>query len=236
MRRTPWVLVVLAGLLTLAAAASAAVFAFGAGGLSAYNAGNFTKTESRFAAADAVAPFEDFKGPFARGTARLARQDYEGAREMLEKALKDTPEEHQCTVRGNLSLAIERQGDQRYLAADGSGAVALYEEARKVLVDGDCPVPEDIERIEIKIEMAQEPDPSPSPSPSPDPSPSPSPSDNPSPSPSPTQDPSPSPSPSIDPEVQRALEELGERNRQTTKDHFGREGDWGLNAYGGKIW
>ncbi|MGH3349090.1 MAG: hypothetical protein ACRDPS_00380 [Nocardioides sp.] len=55
------------------------------------------------------------------------------------EALERVPQEHECTVRINMSLTQEAIGDRARDAGDQAGAKAAYEEALATLKDGDCP-------------------------------------------------------------------------------------------------
>ena len=55
------------------------------------------------------------------------------------EALERVPEDHECTVRINMSLTQEAIGDRARDAGDQQGAKAAYEEALATLEEGDCP-------------------------------------------------------------------------------------------------
>lgn len=55
------------------------------------------------------------------------------------EALERVPEDHECTVRINMSLTQEAIGDRARDAGDQAGAKAAYEDALATLKEGDCP-------------------------------------------------------------------------------------------------
>lgn len=55
------------------------------------------------------------------------------------EALERVPEDHECTVRINMSLTQEAIGDRARDAGNQAGAKVAYEEALATLKEGDCP-------------------------------------------------------------------------------------------------
>lgn len=77
---------------------------------------------------------EPHKAPFAAGDARVLAGDFAGARHLFEDALRSVPRgsADECAVRANLTLSIERTGDDKLRKEDPSSAAALFAEALAV--------------------------------------------------------------------------------------------------------
>lgn len=131
---------------------------------------------------------EPHKAPFAAGDAAVVRGDFGAARTEFETALRTVPggSGDECMIRVNLTLVIERLGDQRLQAGDPASAAVLYQDALAAArqAPGGCLAPdvaagagsrltEAAERLEGKLNSAgQVPGATPAPSkePAPDPS------------------------------------------------------------------
>ncbi|UUL75165.1 hypothetical protein NG819_12470 [Pseudarthrobacter sp. Fe7] len=77
---------------------------------------------------------EPHKAPFAAGDAAALAGDYGTARTLFEQSLTMVPggSGDECLVRVNLTLVIERLGDQRLQARDPASAASLFKEALTV--------------------------------------------------------------------------------------------------------
>lgn len=119
-------LCVAAKLLSLGVLGEQAAGAFGAGDAAAVQ-----KAADGLNLANVV---EQHKAPFAAGDARALAGDYAAARHLFQEALAAVPEgsADECSVRINLSLAIERMGDEKVKAEDPASAAALFAEALDV--------------------------------------------------------------------------------------------------------
>lgn len=79
--------------------------------------------------------FEQFKAPYALGTAMAGGEKLKEARTELERALPLARELEVCYVRINLSLVMEYQGDKAQADGDGAKAAAFYGEALQMTVE-----------------------------------------------------------------------------------------------------
>lgn len=230
-RRRFWVRLIGGIMLFALGLFSVVIWGFGLAGERRYEAGEYQEAVGPYASAAGIMPFERWKAQFGQGTALLAGGDPAEAEVALAEALETVPEKHECSVRINLSLAQEIQGDDAVAAGNPETAATFYEQALATLRDGGCPSTDEVaseaeERLLDKLVQASEgtsgedgdqdedqesPSPTPTASPS-EPSPGSSPSGTPSenggsPSPSPSESgggsgsPSPSASPSEGPSV-----------------------------------
>ncbi|WP_030148338.1 hypothetical protein [Mycetocola saprophilus] len=99
------------------------------------------------AAARGLAPvniFEPFKAPFDLSVGLAEDGLLKESREQLEAALPRTPGLAICTVRINLAMVIERQGDRATQDKDVAGGQKFYQEALKTIVETspNCRTPE----------------------------------------------------------------------------------------------
>ncbi|MDR0595073.1 MAG: hypothetical protein LBG60_17850 [Bifidobacteriaceae bacterium] len=123
----------------------------------AYRATDYTLSEDRYSLAAAFMVAERWKAHFGAGTAVLESGNPARAEDLLRQALAEVPDERQCVVRVNLSLAQERQGDAAQLVGDRPLAVDFYEAALQTLRDGRCPALDDTaaeseERLTLKLQ------------------------------------------------------------------------------------
>jgi tetratricopeptide (TPR) repeat protein len=166
MRTVRFIRILLASTLVLVALWLTLVWWWGQSAAKAYRDEDYDKAAERYSLALSFMPFERWKGLFGQGTAVLANDQAPRAQELLTKALEVTPPDYQCPVRINLSLAMERQGDDAVGAA--GTARAFYEDALATLEDAGCPdkdekAAESAERLRQKLEEPEDEPPPPDP-------------------------------------------------------------------------
>ncbi|MDR1392467.1 MAG: hypothetical protein LBJ62_00630 [Bifidobacteriaceae bacterium] len=154
---------VAAGLVVgLVAAYCLVVAGLGAAAERAYQAGDWVSAEARYRLAARLMPFERWKPLFGMGTTVLAGGEAERAETVLTGTLEVTPATWQCTVRANLSLAQETQGDTAAVAGLVADAAEFYQEASETLRQGGCvdqleAASQAIERLDGKTAALDEP-------------------------------------------------------------------------------
>jgi tetratricopeptide (TPR) repeat protein len=102
---------------------------------------------------------EPHKAHFGLGTAYLGSELFQEARDELEIALETAPLPDSCSVRMNLSYAIEGLGDAANSAGNFQDAADLYQQAITVLVEADESCPPSDERqqaLQDKLDQAQQ--------------------------------------------------------------------------------
>lgn len=80
--------------------------------------------------------FESYKAPFNHGNILFKKGDFHEAEEMYRKALETVPTEHECSVRINLALTLERLGDAAVQEKKLDDAILHYDQVKAVLRDG----------------------------------------------------------------------------------------------------
>jgi tetratricopeptide (TPR) repeat protein len=141
--RAWWTAAPVCAVLLVAAGLCATVPVLGAVGVSRYEADMPDAAASSFGAARRLAWMERYKAPFGQGTAWLVAGRLAEAEDALRAATRLAPDDQQCTVRVNLSLVIELQGDSHREAGRYDEALAAYASARSILAEANCPLPED---------------------------------------------------------------------------------------------
>jgi tetratricopeptide (TPR) repeat protein len=127
--------------------------------LAAYDDGDFERSAeySRWnLTANLVEPH---KAHFGLGTAYLGSELFQEARDELEIALETAPLPDSCSVRMNLSYAIEGLGDAASTAGDFQEAADLYQQAITVLAESDESCPDSTDRqeeLQEKMQQAQQ--------------------------------------------------------------------------------
>lgn len=105
------------------------MYAFAHQSISAYVADDYAGSESSARGQEFLNWFEPYKAPFNVGTALAGAEKLPEARAKLEESLDLAHGLEVCTVRINLALVIERQGDAARADGDGAGAAEFYGEA-----------------------------------------------------------------------------------------------------------
>jgi hypothetical protein len=190
-------------------------------GSNAYGVDQFDKSAKHYHLGSSSMVFERWKALFGEGTAILADGQAARAETVLVEVLEMAPAAKQCTVRDNLSLAQELQGDAAAESDNATTAAAFWEAALVSLRDGSCPETDEIaaeaeQRLEDKLDRVRD-----KPQPSPTPSPTPNPTESPQPSPPPTDSP-----------VDERIDELRQRNRIKQNEYR----DSNRTAGGSEIW
>ncbi|MDO4780773.1 MAG: tetratricopeptide repeat protein [Candidatus Saccharibacteria bacterium] len=80
--------------------------------------------------------FEPYKAPFNQGNALFKKGDVADAATMYRKALEVVPTQHECDVRINLALSLERLGDIAVSEKKMDEAILHYDQVKAVLRDG----------------------------------------------------------------------------------------------------
>lgn len=111
------------------------MYAFAHQSISAYVVDDYAGSESSARGQEFLNWFEPFKAPFNVGTALAGAEKLPEARAKLEESLALASGLEQCTVRINLALVIERQGDAARADGDGAAAAEFYGEALQVTAD-----------------------------------------------------------------------------------------------------
>ncbi|MDO4773774.1 MAG: hypothetical protein Q4A37_01460 [Candidatus Saccharibacteria bacterium] len=96
--------------------------------------------------------FEPYKAPFNHGNALFKKSDFHGAEAMYRKALETVPAKHECNVRINLALSLERLGDQAVQDKQLDKAILHYDQVKAVIRDG-----QDSCGIDIKADQPTNP-------------------------------------------------------------------------------
>jgi hypothetical protein len=102
---------------------------------SAFETGNSAAVEAAAHALGLANVVELHKAPFAAGDGRALAGDYAAATLLFEDALAAVPRNSadECYIRVNLSLAIEKTGDEKLRTGDPALAASLYVEALGVV-------------------------------------------------------------------------------------------------------
>lgn len=106
------------------------------GGIDDYEASEFEQAASGFDRLGFWNAFESWIVYFDRGTTYAAGGAYGEATDDLSLALAKAPEDMRCTVRVNLALAWEQQGDVYAEQGYGDRARELWETSLEVIEDG----------------------------------------------------------------------------------------------------
>lgn len=96
------------------------------------------EAENAWSKAEAVSVLNRWVPLFNRGTARYSLARWDAAAEDFEAAARIAPEDAQCQIRLNWSLALEAGGDG-LRENDPASALARYQEAQLVLAQTSCP-------------------------------------------------------------------------------------------------
>ncbi|TLM86245.1 hypothetical protein FDW83_00285 [Pseudarthrobacter sp. NamE2] len=101
----------------------------------AFKAGDAAAVERAAGGLSLANVIERHKAPFAAGDAEALAGNYPAARLLFEEALAAVPSGSgdECSIRVNLSLAIEKLGDEKQGAEEPSSAASLYAEALAVV-------------------------------------------------------------------------------------------------------
>ncbi len=84
---------------------------------------------------------------FDRGDALYKSGNYAGAETEFRTSLKENPPSSElCKIYVNLSLSIEKQGDEKYNSNDFDGALVLYNSAEAILYENNCASKRDSEQ------------------------------------------------------------------------------------------
>ncbi|MFT4259694.1 hypothetical protein [Microbacterium sp.] len=121
--------------------------------ISAYVVDDYAGSETAARGLEFANWFEAFKAPFDIGTALAGAEELPAARAKLEESLALATGLEQCTVRINLALVIERQGDAAREDGDGEAAAVFYSEALTVSAE----TPEECSSDEAQ-EQSSDPD------------------------------------------------------------------------------
>jgi flagellar biosynthesis GTPase FlhF len=108
------------------------MYAFAHQAISAYVVDDYAGSEASAHGQEFLNWFEPFKAPFNIGTALAGAEKLPEARAELEKALELAHGLEVCTVRINLALVIERQGDAAVADGDGAAGAEFYGEALRI--------------------------------------------------------------------------------------------------------
>ncbi|WP_156388614.1 MULTISPECIES: hypothetical protein [unclassified Nocardioides] len=110
-----------------------------ADGQSAYDKDKFSKAAKAFGDNASLNVMEAWISPFNEGAAKQRDEDYDGALEKYDDALKDVPDDKECTVRINIALVHEVLGDTAAEKPDGEAALKSWQTGRDALAEADCP-------------------------------------------------------------------------------------------------
>ncbi len=144
MRRTPrrlhWLVLPSAVALVLVLAASTLVLqlVFLAAGNSAWQERDSAGAERHYSRSMDFSVLNRWIPVHNRGVARFEQSSWDAAAEDFQEAASLAPEERQCTVRLNWSLALESGADARRDADDIPGALVRYTQAEVVLAETTC--------------------------------------------------------------------------------------------------
>src|SRR5690606_37150651 len=103
--------------------------------ITAFVTGGYVESESAAGGQDVLNWFEPFKAPYNIGTALAGSEQLAQARTELERALPLAAGLDACPVLINLSLVVERQGDEAQADGDAARAAELFGEALQITVD-----------------------------------------------------------------------------------------------------
>lgn len=108
-------------------------------GNAAYRDGDHLDAERQYSRAMKVSVLNRWVPPFDRGVARFELQRWDAASADFESAAALAPDDQQCPVRLNWSLALEMGADELRNAEDIPGALVRYMQAEVVLAETTCP-------------------------------------------------------------------------------------------------
>ncbi|MGB3373694.1 MAG: hypothetical protein WBA87_00960, partial [Microbacterium sp.] len=111
------------------------MYAFAHQSITAFVTGGYAESESAARGQDVLNWFEPFKAPYNIGTALAGSEQLAQARTELERALPLAAGLDACPVLINLSLVVERQGDEAQADGDAARAAELFGEALQITVD-----------------------------------------------------------------------------------------------------
>lgn len=111
------------------------MYAFAHQSISAYVVDDYAGAESAARGQEFLNWFEPYKAPFNVGTALAGSEQLPEARAKLEEALELANGLEVCTVRVNLALVIERQGDAAIADGDTAGAAEFYADALTITTE-----------------------------------------------------------------------------------------------------
>lgn len=144
MRRTPrrlqWLLLpgAVALVLVLAAGSLLLQLTFLSAGNSAWQERDNAGAEHQFSRSMDFSVLNRWIPVHNRGVARFEQSSWDAAAEDFQEAASLAPEERQCTVRLNWSLALESGADALREADDIPGALVRYTQAEVVLAETSC--------------------------------------------------------------------------------------------------
>ncbi|WP_223587409.1 hypothetical protein [Microbacterium sp. OVT16B] len=111
------------------------MYAFAHQAISSYVVDDYAGSEASARNQEFLNWFEPYKAPFNVGTALAGAEKLPEARAKLEESLALAHGLEVCTVRINLALVIERQGDAAREGGDGAAAAEFYGEALTVTAE-----------------------------------------------------------------------------------------------------
>jgi hypothetical protein len=111
------------------------MYAFAHQSISSYVVDDYAGSEASARGQEFLNWFEPYKAPFNVGTALAGAEKLPEARTKLEESLALAHGLEVCTVRINLALVIERQGDAAGADGDGAAAAAFYGEALTITAE-----------------------------------------------------------------------------------------------------
>lgn len=111
------------------------MYAFAHQAISAYVVDDYAGSEASARNQEFLNWFEPYKAPFNVGTALAGSERLPEARAKLEESLELAHGLEVCTVRINLALVIERQGDAAREDGDGAAAAVFYADALTITTE-----------------------------------------------------------------------------------------------------
>ncbi len=140
-RRIQWLLLpgVVALALLVAAGSLVLQLVFLSAGNSAWQERNNAEAERQYSRSMGVSVLNKWIPVHNRGVARYEQSSWDASAEDFQQASSLAPEERQCTVRLNWSLALESGADALRDADDVPGALVRYTQAEVVLAETSCP-------------------------------------------------------------------------------------------------
>lgn len=104
-----------------------------------YNSGSYDSakmTADVQSIANVITPYIMY---FDRGDALYKSGDYSGAEKEFKSSLKENPPSSElCKIYVNLSLSVEKQGDEKYNGNNYDEALVLYNSAEAILYENGC--------------------------------------------------------------------------------------------------
>jgi cobalamin biosynthesis protein CobT len=126
-------------LVTLYAVKVALLLSHDGDGRGAFDDKRYDAAAAEFAGNRSLNVLEPWVAAFDEGAARHAAGDLDDAVDAYTAALRDVPEDEECTVRINLALAHEAIGDAKIQMPDRDAAIEAWQAGIDALEDGDCP-------------------------------------------------------------------------------------------------